>query len=61
MDDVVPDQLEASAVQQVDNIISRASEEVVEADDFVAGVDQPLAEMGPHKPGAPGNQYPHGC
>ena len=48
---VVPDQLEVGPVQQVGYIGFLAREEVVEADNVMALIDQPVAEMGADKPG----------
>ena len=48
---VVSDQLEIGPVQQVGYIGFLAREEVVEADNVMALVDQPVAEMGADKPG----------
>ena len=42
---VVPEQLEPMVVEQVLDIRPPSREEVVEADDFVAGADETLAEV----------------
>ena len=57
--DVVTQQLEASRVHQVTDIVAHAREEVVEADDIVALLYQTLAEMRADESGAAGNQHPH--
>jgi hypothetical protein len=56
----VADQFEAMIVQQGRNVVSRACEEVVQADDFIARVNQSLAQVRPYEPGAARDQYPQG-
>ena len=54
--DVVAHQLEAVVVEQVLDVGARAGEEVVEADDLVAFVQQPLAQVRAEETRATGDQ-----
>lgn len=49
LDDVVADQLEVGLVDQVRDVVLGAREEVVEADDVVAALDEVGAEVGADK------------
>jgi hypothetical protein len=60
LDYIVTDQFEPMIVQQGGNVVSRACEEVVQADDFITRVNQSLAQVGPYEPGTARNQYPQG-
>jgi hypothetical protein len=51
--DVVAEQLEGLVTEQVLDIAPRARKEVVDAKDLAAGVEQPLAQMGPEESRAP--------
>jgi hypothetical protein len=53
--DVVAHEFEARIAQQVSNVLSAAGEEVVYAQNFVALLEQPLAEMGAQKAGSSGH------
>ena len=55
---VVADQLEVGAAEQVGDVRLLAGEEVVQADDVVPALEQPLAEMGAEKAGPAGDQNP---
>ena len=58
MHHVVADQLEVGAVEQPEHIRLLTGEEVVDADDVMAVVDQALAQMRAEKPGAAGHKNP---
>jgi hypothetical protein len=45
-------------VQKVDDVVPAAGKIVVDAEDIVALLQQPLAEMGAQKTGAPCDEYP---
>ena len=49
-------ELEMRVVQQVDDVVLGAGEEVVHADHVVTVAEQPLAEVGAEKTGAAGDQ-----
>jgi hypothetical protein len=50
--DVVTQQLEARIVEQVQDVLTPAGEEVVEAEHFVALDEEPLAKMRANEPRA---------
>ena len=52
----MPDQLEVRPAEQVGDVGLLAGEEVVEADDVVPLLDQPLAEVRAEEAGAAGDQ-----
>ena len=56
--DVAADQPEAGVLHQVDDVLRRPGEEVVEADDLDAPVEQVLAEVGTEETGPPGHHRP---
>ena len=49
--DVAPDHPEPVALEQVLDVGGRAGQEVVDADDLVAVVEQPFAQVGSQEPG----------
>ena len=49
-------QLEARMTDEVLDVALRAGEEIVEADDLVASLDQPLAQVRADKAGASGDE-----
>jgi len=51
----VAHQFEVVVVEQFDDVVLGAGEEVVDADDVVPLFQQPLAEMGAEKAGAAGD------
>ena len=53
MDHVVPQQLEIRPVEQMGDVGLLAGEEIVEANDVVSLIDQPLAQMRAEKPAPP--------
>jgi hypothetical protein len=53
---IVTHQLEARIIQQMRDIGAPAGKEIIDAQDFVSGIDQTLAEMGSQKTGAAGYQ-----
>jgi hypothetical protein len=58
--DVVADEFEAFVIEEVLDVALAAGEEVVEADDFVAFVEEAFAEVGAEESGAAGNEDTHG-
>jgi hypothetical protein len=58
--DVVADEFEAFVVEEVLDVALAAGEEVVEADDFVAFVEEAFAEVGAEESGAAGDEDTHG-
>ena len=61
LDDVVADELEIAVAEQMHDVGALAAEKIVEADDFVAVLEQPLAQMRAEKSRAAGYQYTHRC
>jgi hypothetical protein len=58
--DVVADEFEAFVVEEVLDVALSAGEEVVEADDFVAFVEEAFAEVGTEEAGSAGDEDAHG-
>jgi hypothetical protein len=59
--DVVTDEFESIAPEQSLDVLDLAGLEIVDADDLIAPVEKPLAEMGPQKSGSAGdNDSCHG-
>jgi hypothetical protein len=58
--DVVADEFEAVVVEEVLDVAFSAGEEVVEADDFVAFVEEAFAEVGAEEAGSAGDEDAHG-
>ena len=58
MDDVVADELEVALAEEVGDVRILAVLEVVDADDVVAGRDQPVAEVAAEEAGAAGDENP---
>ena len=54
--DVVPEKFEARIVEKMQDRIARTGEVVVHAKDVIAVIEESLAEEGPQKSGASGNQ-----
>jgi hypothetical protein len=57
--DVVTQELEGAAIQEMLHIGAAAGEEVVETNDLMPFVDQPLTEMRPDEPRPTRYQNPH--
>jgi len=57
--DIVPHQLEIAAVDQMADVGTLAAEKIVQADDFVPVVEQPLTKMRPEKSSSTGYQRSH--
>jgi len=60
VDDVVTDQFERGMADEVEDVAFAAGEKVVEADDFVAFMEKPLAEVGAKESRTTGDQNAHG-
>ena len=56
LDDVVLDELEAAARQQGGDVVAAAGEQIIDAHDVVAGVEQGLAKVGADEAGATRNK-----
>jgi hypothetical protein len=56
MRDVMPHELEVGLAEQMVDVRLLAGEEVVEANHIMPLADEPLTNMRPQKPGAPGHQ-----
>ena len=54
--DVVADQLEVRAVEQMGDVRLLAGEKIVQADDVMPSLQQPFAEVGAEKTGPAGNE-----
>jgi hypothetical protein len=57
--DIVAQQLEPRAIEQMSYIVAAPREEVVETDDVMALADQPLAQMRADEARPSGYQHPH--
>ncbi len=56
MGDVMADELEVRPVQQVRDVRFLAREEVVHADDVLAGLDEPVTQVRTEKAGSAGDK-----
>ncbi len=56
LSDVVADEFEGRIADEMFDVSAMAGEVVVEADDLVARVDQPITQMRPEEPRSPGHQ-----
>ncbi len=54
---IVPYQLKPLIVHEVDDVVLRAGEEVVETDHLIPFVQKPLAKVRTYEPGSSGDQY----
>ena len=55
IDDIVPDQLKLRVLEEVSNILPSTGEEIVETQDLVALINQPITQMRAEKARAAGN------
>ena len=60
LDHIVPDQFETGMAEKVLDVGFSSGEEVVQAEDFVPGCDEPLAKMGAKESGSAGDEDAHG-
>jgi len=56
----MPDQFEAGVADEVLDVGFSSGEEVIQAENFVTGFDEPLAEVGTEESGSAGDEDAHG-
>ena len=55
--DVVTNQLKPRMADKMADVLLRSGKEIIDADNILSHVDQPVAQVTPQKAGASGNQY----
>ena len=55
----MPDEFEIRIFEEMRDVLFAAGEEIIDANDIVAVLEQPVAKMGAKKSGAAGDEYAH--